>query len=199
MTPSQNNIRVVHLSFIFNGFPFGSKRAFILQNIHLVNMQCWALAVGEMHRFSGWASTGCCSHTYEGRQAGGPRGRVSCTLTRTFCSAGGSVLTAWGSAPSFPLDSMLRAHPLRANQGGNGLTSGPKGQSLAWTPCRPPPCKVVLRGCTGAPWTVRNLFFIKLIPCPTHCPSFPMVLTPLGRSMTSLRYWHYHIEELLKS
>lgn len=36
----KETIKVVHLSFIFNGFPFGSKRAFILQDIHLVNMQC---------------------------------------------------------------------------------------------------------------------------------------------------------------
>lgn len=38
--PPQRNMKVVCLSLIFNGFPFGSKRASMLQDIHLVNMQC---------------------------------------------------------------------------------------------------------------------------------------------------------------
>lgn len=64
LTPPKKTLKwfIFHL-FCFNGFPFGSKRAFILQNIRLVNMQCWTLALGEMHRYPGWASTGCHSNT----------------------------------------------------------------------------------------------------------------------------------------
>lgn len=62
-TPPSN--KVVHLPFIFNGFPFGSKRAFMLQDIHLTNMHCWTPVLGEMHQYSGWASIGCHSITYD--------------------------------------------------------------------------------------------------------------------------------------
>lgn len=130
------NNKVVHLSFIFNGFPFGSKRAFILQDVHLTNMHCWAPALGETHRYSGWASFACCSITTAARVSGWyTPGNAALNRASHGCGSqmsenvGGSIFYNLRQSTHFPScshppcsSSKIKSRPILVSQRTEGMT-----------------------------------------------------------------------------
>lgn len=191
--------------YFFNGFPFGSKRAFILQNIRLVNMQCWTLALGEMHRYSRRASTGCHSNTViEGASgwhttAGAACKKVSHAPWLTCVSwCGWQRFNSLRQSTLFPLDLILHAHPLKSKLGREWPDLGsPRTESMAWTACRLAWSMLSFEASSGAPCSLKSSFD-DAHPVPRTAPLLSHGISPLGR-LISLHYWHYSIEEMLKS